>query len=83
MTPAGTAAFWLVAGALAALITVHVIFWTNQSRNVFLSRADEIIEDMASVYPLYCSSSLRFVGLTARSLHRSGSVRLQSYLHRG
>jgi hypothetical protein len=26
MTPAGTAAFWLVAGALAALITVQVIF---------------------------------------------------------
>ena len=26
MTPAGTAAFWLVAGALAALVTVQVIF---------------------------------------------------------
>ena len=29
MTPAGTAAFWLVAGALAALVTVQVIFWTK------------------------------------------------------
>ena len=29
VTPAGTAAFWLVAGALAALVTVQVIFWTK------------------------------------------------------
>ena len=29
MTPAGTAAFWLVAGALAALATVQVIFWSK------------------------------------------------------
>jgi hypothetical protein len=29
MTPAGTAAFWLVAGALAALVTVQVIFWSK------------------------------------------------------
>jgi len=36
MTPAGTAAFWLVAGALAALITVQVIFWTKtQPANSF------------------------------------------------
>ena len=28
-TPAGTAAFWLVAGALAALVTVQVIFWSK------------------------------------------------------
>ena len=29
MTPAGTAVFWLVAGALAALVTVQVIFWSK------------------------------------------------------
>jgi hypothetical protein len=29
VTPAGTAAFWLVAGALAALVTVQVIFWSK------------------------------------------------------
>ena len=29
MTPAGTAAFWLVAGALAALVTVQVICWSK------------------------------------------------------
>ena len=29
MTPAGTAAFWLVGGALAALVTVQVIFWSK------------------------------------------------------
>ena len=29
MTPADTVVFWLVAGALAALITVQVIFWTK------------------------------------------------------
>src|SRR4029453_4123590 len=27
MTPAGTVVFWLVPGALTALITVQVIFW--------------------------------------------------------
>jgi hypothetical protein len=29
VTPAGTAAFWLVAGALAALVMVQVIFWSK------------------------------------------------------
>jgi hypothetical protein len=29
LTPAGTEEFWLVAGALAALIMVQVIFWTK------------------------------------------------------
>ena len=50
MTPAGTAAFWLVAGALAALITVQVIFWTKtQPANSFwleeteLSRLDPLL----------------------------------------
>ena len=36
LTPAGTAAFCLVAGALAALIAVQVIFWTKtQPANSF------------------------------------------------
>jgi hypothetical protein len=29
LTPAGTGEFWLVAGALASLIMVQVIFWTK------------------------------------------------------
>jgi len=34
MTPTGTAAFWLVAGALAALVTVQVIFWIKTNRQM-------------------------------------------------
>ena len=34
MTPAGTAAFWLVAGALAALVMVQVIFWIKTNRQM-------------------------------------------------
>jgi hypothetical protein len=43
MTPAGTAAFWLVAGALAALVTVQVIFWTRtQPANSFWLEETEL-----------------------------------------
>jgi hypothetical protein len=43
MTPAGTAAFWLVAGALAALVTVQVIFWTKtQPANSFWLEETEL-----------------------------------------
>jgi hypothetical protein len=43
MTPAGTAAFWLVAGALAALVTVQVIFWTRtQPANSFWLEQTEL-----------------------------------------
>ena len=43
MTPAGTAEFWLVAGALVALITVQVIFWTKiQPANSFWLEETEL-----------------------------------------
>ncbi|MGH7487593.1 MAG: DUF1772 domain-containing protein, partial [bacterium] len=43
MTPAGTVAFWLVAGALAALTTVQIIFWTKtQPANSFWLEETEL-----------------------------------------
>jgi hypothetical protein len=43
MTPVGTAAFWLVGGALTALITVQVIFWTKtQPANGFWLEETEL-----------------------------------------
>lgn len=43
LTPAGTAAFWLVAGALAALVTVQVIFWSKtQPANSFWLEETEL-----------------------------------------
>jgi hypothetical protein len=43
MTPADTVVFWLVAGALAALITVQVIFWTKtQPANRFWLEQTEL-----------------------------------------
>jgi hypothetical protein len=43
MTPAGTAAFWLVAGAFAAMVMVQVIFWTKtQPANSFWLEETEL-----------------------------------------
>ena len=43
MTPGDTVVFWLVAGALAALITVQVIFWTKtQPANSFWLEQTEL-----------------------------------------
>ncbi len=43
VTPIGTAAFWLVAAALAALIAVQVIFWTRtQPANSFWLQRTEL-----------------------------------------
>ncbi len=43
MTPAGTTAFWPVAGALAALVTVQVIFWAKtQPVNGFYPRGGAV-----------------------------------------
>ena len=41
VTPAGTTTFWLVAGALAALVTV-IIFWTTQPANSFWLEETEL-----------------------------------------
>ena len=43
MTPADTVVFWLLAGALAALITVQAIFWTKpQPANSFWLQQTEL-----------------------------------------
>src|SRR5262245_35836403 len=43
MTPAGTAAYWLVAGALLAMIVVQIIFWTmTQPANRFWLEGTEL-----------------------------------------
>jgi hypothetical protein len=43
VTPTGTAVSWLVAGALAAMITVQVIFWTmTQPANSFWLKETEL-----------------------------------------
>jgi Domain of unknown function (DUF1772) len=43
MTPAGVLAFWLLAGALAAMVAVQVIFWTKtQPANSFWLKETEL-----------------------------------------
>jgi hypothetical protein len=70
VTPAGTAAFWLVAGALAALVTVQVIFWTKTQPASLPARQPASSRPAGEA--LHATGRLRAISGSARNIARAG-----------